>query len=110
MITARLELRPLRAAAALALFDDRETASRLIGAPLSPAWPQRDLFEIMPLQREGPRGVWVIVERESGVVVGDVEIKGPPAFEIGHSLVPERRGLGYGAEAADALAAFAVRS
>ena len=108
MITARLELRPLRAAAALALYDDRETAAQLIGAPLSPTWPQRNLFEILPLRREGAHGVWVIVERDSGVVIGDIELKGPP-LEIEHSLVPDRDGRGYAAEAARALTEWAVR-
>jgi ribosomal-protein-alanine N-acetyltransferase len=105
--TSRLELRPLRAAAALALFDDREAASRLIGSPLSPAWPQRDLFGILPLLRDGPNGVWVIVERNSGEVVGDVGLKGltdAGDVEIDYSVVPDRRGLGYGPEAAQALA------
>jgi RimJ/RimL family protein N-acetyltransferase len=104
--TSRLELRPLRAAAALALFDDREAASRLIGSPLSPAWPQRDLFGMLPLLRDGPEGVWVIVERDSGEVVGDVGMKtrrDEGGLEIDYSVVPDRRGRGYGAEAAQAL-------
>ena len=108
--TSRLELRPLLAAAALALFDDRETAARLIGSPLSPAWPQRDLFGILPLRREEPYGVWVMVERETGEVVGDVGLKPPPdegEVEVDYSVVPDRRGLGYGAEAARALSELA---
>lgn len=107
MTTSRLELRPLLAAAALALFDDRAAAARLIGSPLSPAWPQRDLFDILPLLRDGPYGLWVMVERETGEVVGDVGLTGPPAdgtVEIDYSIVPDRRGRGYAAEAAQALA------
>lgn len=109
--TSRLELRPLLAAAALALFDNREGAARLIGSPLSPAWPQRDLFDILPLQRGGPYGIWVIVERDSGEVIGDVGLLGPPVHgtvEIGYSVVPDRRGHGYAAEAARALVAWAL--
>jgi [ribosomal protein S5]-alanine N-acetyltransferase len=111
MTTSRLELRPLLTAAALALFDDREEAARLIGSPLSPAWPQRDLVDILPLGRERRGGVWVMVERETGEVVGDVGVVGIPGdgtVEIDSSVVPDRRGRGYAAEAARALSEMLV--
>lgn len=75
--TERFELRPLPTAVAAALPHERETASRLLGVSLSPAWPQTDLLDVLPLQAalasdEERFGVWVIVERETGTVVGDI--------------------------------------
>lgn len=68
--TERLILRPLRAAAALALPVDRDGAARLVGAALAADWPQPDLLDVLPMQaassRSGePYGVWVIIERAS---------------------------------------------
>ena len=54
--------------------------------------------------------MWVIVERESGLVVGDIGFLGPPdqgSIEIGYAVVPTRRRLGYAAEAVAALTAWA---
>jgi ribosomal-protein-alanine N-acetyltransferase len=115
--TTRLELRPLPPAAAGALPDDRETAERLLGAALSTDWPQPDLLDILPMQAaaapSGERfGVWVIIERGSTTVVGDVGFMGPPGedggVEIGYCVTPGRRGRGYAGEAVHALVAWAL--
>jgi len=115
--TTRLELRPLPAAAAGALPEDRETAARLLVAALSPGWPQPDLLDVLPMQaavtRSGERfGVWVIIERESTTVVGDIGFMGPPgedgSVEIGYSVIPDRRGRGYASEAVRVLVAWAL--
>ena len=116
--TARLELRPLPAAAARALPDDRGTAARLLGAALSPDWPQADLLDLLPSQAAAARGeqrfgVWVITERESKMVVGDIGFVGPPgedgSVEIGYSVIPDRRGRGYATEATRALVDWALQ-
>jgi len=115
MITPRLELRPLPAAAARALPADREAARRILGSELSPGWPQPDLLDILPMQAPGTEefGVRVMIERETGMVVGDVGLLGPPdengVVEIGYSVVPDRRGRGYATEAARALTEWALR-
>ena len=75
--TTRLVLRPLPSAAAGALRDDRETAARLLGVALPPEWPQADLLDDLPLQAAAAGGderfgVWVMIERESTTVVGDI--------------------------------------
>src|SRR5439155_15159339 len=115
--TARLELRPLPAAAAGALPDDRGTAARLLGVPLLSEWPQADLLDVLPLQAAADPddeafGVWVMIERESSTVVGDIGFLGPPGadrtVEIGYSVVPARRRRGYASEAARALVGWAL--
>jgi RimJ/RimL family protein N-acetyltransferase len=108
----RLERRPLPAAAAGVLPDNREAAARLLGVTLSVEWPQADLLDVLPLQAAANRtdesfGVWVIIERESATVVGDIGFMGPPGadhtVEIGYSVIPDRRGRGYATEATRAL-------
>jgi ribosomal-protein-alanine N-acetyltransferase len=114
--TDRLDLTPLPAAAAAALPDDRETASALLGAALPASWPQADLLDILPMPAsadpEGePYGIWVMVERATNGLVGDIGFMGPPAdgiVEIGFSVVPERRRLGFASEAAAAVVEWAL--
>ena len=115
--TRRLALRPLPAAAAAALPDGREAAQHLLRATLSAEWPSADLLDVLPLLAAAgpapvPFGAWVIVERESGTVVGDVGFLGGPGadrtVEIGYSVIPSRRGRGYAAEAARALVDWAL--
>ena len=114
MITARLELRRIPAAAAHALPGDREAAAQMLGAELPAEWPLPDLLDVLPSQAAGRErfGAWVMIERENGIVVGDVGFLGPPGgdgvVEIGYSVVPDRRGRGYAAEAARAMAKWAL--
>ena len=115
--TERLELRPLPPEAARALPRDRATAERALGASLAPDWPQPDLLDVLPLQAAAGRvaarfGIWVIIERETRAVVGDVGFRGPPGddgtVEVGYSVIPDRRRRGYATEAARALVAWAM--
>jgi ribosomal-protein-alanine N-acetyltransferase len=116
--TARLELRPLPAEAAAALQLDRENAAQLLGAKLPPDWPQEELVDLLPGQaalgpRDEPFGIWVLVERETGKVVGDAGFLGGPdadgLVEIGYSVVPAARRRGFATEAAGALVTWALR-
>ena len=118
MLTERLELRPLPLAAAAALPGDRDGAADLIGAKLPDDWPQPDVLGVLPRHaklEEGSMhfGVWVIIERASGMVVGDIGFHGPPSdertVEIGYAIVPSRRRRGYATEAAGAIAGWALR-
>lgn len=59
----------------------------------------------------GPYGHRLIVERESGLVVGSLGLFWPPTdgeVELGYGVVPSRRGRGYAPEAARALTAHAT--
>jgi ribosomal-protein-alanine N-acetyltransferase len=57
-------------------------------------------------------GIWVMIERKSGVVVGDVGFHGPPddsgVIELGYCVVPSRRQRGYATEAARAIVEWAI--
>ena len=56
--------------------------------------------------------MWVVIERESAIVVGDIGFFGPPdaagVLEVGYSIVPDRRRRGYASEAASALVTWAL--
>jgi ribosomal-protein-alanine N-acetyltransferase len=112
-----MELRPLPALAAAALPEDREEASRIVGATLPSDWPQPDLLDVLPQQAAASRetecfGVWVMIERDSWSVVGDIGFVGPPdgrgTVEVGYSVLPDRRRRGYATEAARAIVAWAL--
>jgi ribosomal-protein-alanine N-acetyltransferase len=117
LITDRMQLRPLPAAAAAALPGDRDEASCLLDATLPVEWPQPDLLDVLPFQAAAspqtePFGVWVMIEHDSKTVVGDIGFIGPPdesgAVEIGYCVIPNRRGRGYATEAARAIVDWAL--
>jgi ribosomal-protein-alanine N-acetyltransferase len=89
----------------------------VLGVALAADWPQADLLDVLPVQAAiGPDeecfGVWVMIERDSATVVGDIGFLGVPgadgSVEIGYSVIPERRGRGYATEAARALVDWAL--
>lgn len=114
---ARLELTPLPAAAAAALPDDRSAAAGVIGSSLSAAWPLADLLDVIPMQAAAEPdderfGIWLIIERDTNTVVGDIGFMGPPdggTVEIGFSVIPDRRRRGYATEATRSLIDWAFR-
>jgi [ribosomal protein S5]-alanine N-acetyltransferase len=118
LITKRMELRPLPAAAANVLPQGRKEAGRILEAGLHLDWPQADLLDVLPIQASASLsdqrfGIWVMIERESGSVVGDIGFIGPPSdvgsIEIGYSVVPDRRRRGYATEAARAIVDWALQ-
>ena len=113
----RLDFRPLPAAVAQVLPHDRETAARLLGLRLPVEWPQADLLDVLPIQaaagsQDEAFGVWVMIERESETVIGDIGFTGPPgedgSVEVGYSVIPDRRGRGYATEAARVIVDWAL--
>jgi ribosomal-protein-alanine N-acetyltransferase len=115
--TARLDLLPLPAEAAGVLVEgDREAASQLIGADLAGDWPLPDLADVLPFQRLATAsaaafGIWLVVDRETATVIGDVGFMGPPGaggdVEIGYSVSAAHRGRGVASEAVAGLAGWA---
>lgn len=114
--TSRLDLRVLPAAVASMLPGDRATAAHALGVTLPAEWPAIDVLDVLPVQaaaapKQEPFGIWLMIERESGTVVGDIGFLGPPAadgaVEIGYSVNPDRRRRGYAVEAATALVDWA---
>lgn len=115
--TDRLELRPLPAAAAAALPRNRDRASQILGAELPPDWPQPDLLDVLPSQASASPsderfGIWVMIDRETNGVIGDIGFLGPPAdsgsVEVGYSVIPSARRRGYATEAARAIVEWAL--
>ena len=116
LVTDHLELKPLPAQAAAALPEDREAACRTLGARIPAEWPDPNLVGV--LRRHAGAsvdtecfGVWVMIERGSGTVIGDIGFHGPPddtgTIEVGYSVIPSRRRRGYATEAASALVGWA---
>ncbi|MEV5748329.1 GNAT family N-acetyltransferase [Actinoallomurus sp. NPDC052308] len=110
MITKRLILRPWTTSEATAVLDDTRCphwaddfpaeGDRVIAGLLvqHPAWL-------------GTYGHRLIIERESGLVVGSIGLFWPPdegVLEIGYGIVVSRRGRGYAPEATRGLAEFAL--
>lgn len=106
-----MDLTPLPAAGAAALPDDREKAAATIGSKLPAAWPRADLLDVLPMQAAAEPaderfGIWLIIERDTNTVIGDIGFMGPPdsgLVEIGFSVIPVCRRRGYATEAARTL-------
>ena len=114
--TGQLELMPLPVGVAVLLLEDRPAAVRALGVALSPDWPVPHLAGVLQrhaasAERDASFGVWLMIERATGTVVGDIGFHGPPdaagRVELGYSVVPARRGRGYATGAAAALVRWA---
>lgn len=87
----------------------------------APDYPQptdldaaRHLFESGLLHHDdgGRFGVWLVVERQTGSVIGTIGFDGPPqdgVLQVFYGVVPSRRGNGMAAEALQCLTRFASR-
>ena len=117
LLTDHLELKPLPARAAAALPEDREAACRALGSRLCAEWPDPHLHGVLRRHAGASPdtecfGVWVMIERCSASVVGDIGFRGLPddagTIEVGYSVIPSRRRRGYATEAASALVRWAA--
>jgi [ribosomal protein S5]-alanine N-acetyltransferase len=115
----RLELVACTAAMGRAALMEPERLSPLLGARPADGWPLKDVRSFMPyyvarLERDGSLlgwGVWLVVHSQDGVIIGDMGLHGKPTregvAEIGYSIVPDYRGLGYASEAGQAIVDWA---
>ena len=110
LATTRLDLHPLTTAEALALV----AGETLSGWAFAEGYPMPDTLDGVGLfLRHGDRdfGVYLVVCRGDGLVIGDGGFVGPPAdgaVTIGYEIVPVARRQGYATEVIVALAAWAL--
>lgn len=110
VITERLALRSWTVSQAAAVLGDVRSAG---WADDFPAEGDRVIAGLLGERPEwlGAYGHRLIIERESGLVVGSLGLFWPPgegALEIGYGVVGSRRGRGYASEATRALAEYAL--
>jgi RimJ/RimL family protein N-acetyltransferase len=100
---------------------DTEHASQLAGVLFPTSWPEENEareglpWHLKELEANAEHRSWrirVVVERVTGMVVGSVNLKGPPDeqgdVEIGWGIAHDRRGRGYAFEAALAVMNWAI--
>ncbi|MEU9992527.1 GNAT family N-acetyltransferase [Streptomyces sp. NPDC048045] len=110
VITRRLVLRAWTMNEATAVLDDIRSAHWADDFPAEGDRVVADLFDQYPAWL-GAYGHRLVIERESGLVVGSIGLFWPPGegvLEIGYGIVASRRGRGYATEATQALAEFAL--
>ncbi|MGK5545980.1 GNAT family N-acetyltransferase [Streptomyces sp. URMC 127] len=110
LTTGRLVLRPWTAAEASAVLDGPRPADWAADFPAEGDRVIAGLFGQHPAWL-GEHGHRLVVERDSGLVVGSIGLFWPPTegtVELGYGIVASRRGRGYATEATRALAAFAL--
>jgi [ribosomal protein S5]-alanine N-acetyltransferase len=113
--TPRLKLLPCGEDVLRGLADDPAAPLPFPDIAGSEDWINEDLLEAFPfyvdimMKRPATDAAlfWVVVERESAIVVGSIGLKGWPdaagSVEIGYGICPARRKRGYASEAAQAL-------
>ncbi|MFF5210501.1 GNAT family N-acetyltransferase [Streptosporangium sp. NPDC000396] len=110
LTTDRLVLRPWSMAEATAVLGDTRSVHWADDFPAEGDRVIAGLFGQYPAWL-GEHGHRLIIERDSGLVVGSIGLFWPPSegtVEIGYGVVASRRGRGYASEAARALADFAL--
>ncbi|MEU6678758.1 GNAT family N-acetyltransferase [Streptomyces sp. NPDC046853] len=108
--TERLVLRPWTPGEAAAVLGDTRSTHWADDFPAEGDRVIASLFEQNP-DWLGVYGHRLVIERESGLVVGSIGLFWPPSegvLEIGYGIVASRRGLGYASEATRALVEFAL--
>lgn len=110
LVTERLTLRSWTMSEATAVLDDSRSAHWADDFPAEGDRVIAGLFDQHPAWL-GEHGHRLVIERESGLVVGSIGLFWPPTegvLEIGYGIVASRRGRGYAPEATQALAEFAL--
>jgi ribosomal-protein-alanine N-acetyltransferase len=117
--TPRLDLVACPQAIARAVTNDRTEAEQRLGARLPADWPASELRGFLARYADQLAadplllgwGIWLMIDRTAGSVVGDLGFKGRPrqgTVEIGYSVLPAGRNKGLASEATRALVDWAL--
>jgi ribosomal-protein-alanine N-acetyltransferase len=95
---------------ARAALEDRARLGRMLGARVPETWPGADFARMLPRLARASSGAGatrLIVHAADGVLIGETGFHGPSdgsgTVEVGYSIVPAYRGLGFAVEATRAL-------
>jgi [ribosomal protein S5]-alanine N-acetyltransferase len=90
-----------------------------LGYSINDEWPEKDLKEALPvfkglIKQNGVNGfgAWIIILKESGMVIGSTGFIGNPAngrIELGFGIIPSMRRKGYCYEAARAITTWGMQ-
>jgi ribosomal-protein-alanine N-acetyltransferase len=107
--TERLALVALTPELARAALEDRAKLGRILGSRVPETWPGADFAGMLPrIARGSGAGLTrLIVHAADETLIGETGFHGPPdasgTVEVGYSIVPAYRGLGFAVEATRAL-------
>lgn len=119
--TERLYLIPFTIPIAQEVLNQKYTILSDMGLNLSQGWPDEDMLETLPrivtnLELvEEPSGFesWLIVEKDSKAIIGDIGFKGRPdsegSVDLGYGIVDAARRKGYAVEAGSAMIKWAFK-
>lgn len=119
--TERLYLLPFTIQIAKEIMDGHFTSLSALGLKLGEGWPDEELMECLPRIIENlelvaePSGFesWMIIDKTSKSLIGDIGFKGRPAGEgivdLGYGIIAAERRKGYAAEAAEGLIKWAFK-
>ena len=115
--TERLTLVALTPELARTALDDMLEFGRMLGARVPKTWPGADFARMLPrlaegFERESSEPTRLIVHSAEATLVGETGFHGPPdgtgTVEVGYSIVPAYRGMGFATEATRALIQHAL--
>lgn len=118
----RLELIPCSYEIGRIIVENKNALKSTMGLDISDNWPLENLKDFLPMYLEILQsdplllgwGIWLIIHEEGQKIIGDIGFKGKPDddegnIEIGYSVVPEYRRLGYCHEASKGLVGWAFK-
>lgn len=121
IITERLYLLLFTVQIAKEVMAGQFTELGKLGLVPAVGWPDEELMEALPriianLEVVGaPSGFesWMVIDKASKALIGDVGFKGPPAeggvVDLGYGIIASQRRKGYAAEAAEAMIKWAFK-
>jgi [ribosomal protein S5]-alanine N-acetyltransferase len=119
--TSRLELIPCSLDFAQTIIIDKTAAEKLIDAHVPDEWMTGSLQHYLPVYLQQLQadpemlmwGIWLMIQREERVMVGDIGFKGKPdsagTIDLGYKVLSAYRRQGYAYEAAQALVDWAFK-